>query len=285
VSGRPPWLVRGREVDLSRRTLVMGVLNVTPDSFSDGGRFASPGDAVSTGLSMLADGADILDVGGESSRPGRAETVTAAEECARVLPVIEGIRREAPDALISIDTYKGETARRALDAGADIVNDIYALRRSPQIAELVAAHGAGLVLMHMQGDPESMQRTPRYGDLLVDIKGMLRERVDFANEHGVAGESIIVDPGIGFGKTAAHNLQILAGLEYLRLLQRPILVGASRKSFLGALSPNLPAGERLEASLAAACVAVLAGAAIVRVHDVRETRRALALVDAVREMQ
>ena len=285
MSAPARWLVRGREVDLSRRTLIMGVLNVTPDSFSDGGRFASSDDAAAAGMAMLADGADIVDVGGESSRPGRAETVTAGEECARVLPVIARIRREAPNALISIDTYKGETAQRAIEAGADIVNDIYALRRSPEIAQMAAGHGAGLVLMHMQGDPESMQRTPQYGDVMVDIKAMLRERMDFALAEGVAEECIVVDPGIGFGKTAEHNLRILAGIEYLRLLHRPILVGASRKSFLGGLAGGLPADERLEASLAAACVAALGGAAIVRAHDVRATRRALAVVDAVREMQ
>jgi dihydropteroate synthase len=279
-------MVRGREVGLTARTLVMGVLNVTPDSFSDGGAHASVADAVAAGLAMIHDGADIVDVGGESSRPGRAETVTVEEECARVLPVIKAIRRQAPPgALVSIDTYKGETARRALDAGADIVNDIYALRRSPEIAGAAAEHGAGLVLMHMQGDPQTMQGAPEYGDVMVDIKAMLRERMDLAVSQGVPEDAIVVDPGIGFGKTVEHNVQILAELEYLRLLQRPIVVGASRKSFLGRILGDAPVGERLEASLAAACVAALGGAAIVRVHDVRATRRALAVVDAVRALQ
>jgi dihydropteroate synthase len=231
---------------------------------------------------MVADGADIIDIGGESTRPGRKPEVDAEEECRRVLPVVREVRRRLPNAILSVDTYKGEVARRALDEGADIINDIYALRHSPEIAALVARAGAGLLLMHMQGDPETMQQNPQYADPIVDIKTMLRERMDFALAQGVAEPAIAVDPGIGFGKTVEHNVRILAQLEYLRLLQRPICVGPSRKGFLGVLTGGLPVDAREEATIAACCAAVMAGAGIVRVHNVRGVRRALAVVDAIR---
>jgi dihydropteroate synthase len=279
------WRVRGRELEVSARTLVMGVLNVTPDSFSDGGRFPDAAAAVEAGLAMADAGADIVDVGGESSRPGRAEIIDDAEECRRVIPVVEALRARLPAVAISVDTFRLETARRALDAGADIINDITALRRSPGIAALCAAHGAGLVLMHMLGDPLTMQEDPRYDDVVVDVKNFLRDRMDFALAGGVPEECIAVDPGIGFGKTAEHNVRLLAGLDYLRLLQRPIVVGASRKRFLGSLTGSDDPQDRLEASLAAACAASLGGAGIVRVHDVLETRRALAVIDAIRAEQ
>lgn len=290
MAGTPSevWLVRGRELDLSERTLVMGVLNVTPDSFTDGGNFATVDDAVAAGERLAADGADVVDVGGESTRPGRPETVDAEEEAARVIPVVAELRRRLPaEVMISVDTYKGEVARRALEAGADIINDIYGLRRSPEIAELVAAHRAGLLLMHMQGEPETMQQAPRYRNVLVEIRDFLRDRMEFAKSRGVALEAVAVDPGIGFGKTAEHNVEILAGLEYLRLLQRPICVGASRKGFLGKLiagpfAEPVGADQREEATVAAHCAAVLQGASIVRTHQPLAARRSLAVIDAIR---
>lgn len=279
------WQVRGRVLDTASRTLVMGILNVTPDSFSDGGRYGDPAAAAAAAEAMAADGADIIDIGGESTRPGRKPVVDVEEECRRVLPVLREVRRRLPEAVLSVDTYKGEVARRALDEGADIINDIYALRHSPEIGGLVAQAGAGLLLMHMQGDPETMQQDPRYGDVIVEIKTMLRERMDFALAAGVAEQAIAIDPGIGFGKTLEHNVRILAQLEYLRLLQRPICVGPSRKGFLGLLTGGLPPEEREEATIAACCAAVMAGAGIVRVHNVRGVRRALAVMDAVRASQ
>ena len=277
------WRVRGgRELDASDHTIVMGVLNVTPDSFSDGGVHFNAADAVAAGETMAAEGADILDIGGESSRPGRAEELTDAQEWDRIAPVLVELRRRLPEVVLSVDTYREETARRALAEGADVINDIYALRRSPGLAAVVAEASAGLVLMHMQGDPATMQQEPRYGDLLVEVKDFLQERMDVAHGAGVAEEAIVVDPGIGFGKTYRHNVQLLAGLEYLRLLQRPLVVGASRKAFLGHLTGVSDAADRTEASLAAACAAVMGGAAIVRVHDVKATKRALAVIDAVR---
>lgn len=279
------WQVRGRMLDLSRRTVVMGVLNVTPDSFSDGGQFADPQSALSRAWQLLDDGADILDIGGESTRPGRPETVSIEQEAARVIPVIQAIKRDRPDVLLSVDTYKGEVARQALDAGADIINDITALRRSPEIARFVADFGAGLILMHMLGEPETMHDNPVYTDVTVDIRNFLRERMQFAIQAGVPEANIAIDPGIGFGKTVEHNLEILAGLEYLRLLQRPICVGASRKGFLGKLTGNLPVTEREDATIAAHCAAVLNGASIIRTHDVKRARRSLAIVDAIRQRQ
>lgn len=282
------WRVRGRDLDLSERTLVMGVLNVTPDSFSDGGQFRSLEEAVAAGERLAADGADIVDVGGESNRPGRPETVSAGEEAERVIPVIAELRRRLPEGvLISVDTYKGEVARKALEAGADIINDIYALRRAPDIADLVAEHRAGLILMHMQGDPETMQKAPQYRNVLVEIRDFLRERLEFVKGRGVAEEAVAVDPGIGFGKTVDHNVEILAGLEYLRLLQRPICIGASRKGFLGKLiagpfAEPVPVDQREEATVAAHCAAVLQGASIVRTHNPLAARRSLAVVDAIR---
>ncbi|MBX7245074.1 MAG: dihydropteroate synthase [Candidatus Sumerlaeaceae bacterium] len=280
--GASLWRVRSRQLDLSARTAVMGILNVTPDSISDGGKNLNPDVAVEAGLQMLADGADILDIGGESTRPGRPETVDIATEIARVIPVLKIIRRQAPEAIISVDTYKGDVAREALAAGADIINDVYALGRSPEIASLCAEHSAGLMLMHMKGEPATMQENPVYGDVIVEIKDLLKERMDLAIRYGVAEEQIAVDPGVGFGKTVEHNLQILASLEYLRLLQRPIGIGVSRKGFLGAVTGGLPVEEREEATVAACTAAVLNGASIVRVHNVKAARRGMDVVDAIR---
>lgn len=277
------WTVRGRSFDLRQKTLVMGIVNITPDSFSGEGNSINPAVAFARAEALLNDGADLLDLGAESSRPGRPETLTDDEEWARLEPVLTVLRREHPHAVISVDTFRGATAARALDAGADIINDIYALRRSPEIAGHCAAHGAGLILMHMQGDPETMQVNPAYENVLSDIRTALRQSMGTALEGGVPEDCIVVDPGIGFGKTLDHNVEILAGLEYLRLMQRPICVGASRKGFLGKLTGDTAGGDREAATIAAHCTAVLHGATVIRTHDVKAAVRSLAVIDAVRK--
>ena len=277
--------MRHGQVDLRGRTAVMGVLNVTPDSFSDGGRYPDVESAVARGVEMARQGASIVDVGGESTRPG-ASAVSAAEELERVLPVIRGLRQRTP-VPISIDTYKAEVAGGALEAGADMVNDISALRFDPAMAGLVAREEVPVVLMHMQGRPRTMQLAPRYGDVVREVAAFLRERVAHAVRSGIAAHRIVVDPGIGFGKELHHNLALLRHLRSLGELGRPVLVGLSRKSFLGRLGgpaaqPEAGPAGRLEGSLAGAVAAVLAGARIVRVHDVPETCRAVRVADAIR---
>lgn len=269
------WSCRGREVVCGPRTLIMGILNVTPDSFSDGGKFVNSEAAVACGLQMVEEGADILDVGGESTRPG-AKPVRPPEEIERTLPVIAKLR-EKTGALISIDTRKAVVARAAVTAGADIINDVSALADS-DMAALAAETGAGLVLMHMRETPETMQNDPRYDDVVSHVRGFLEERMTFAVERGVAPEQIALDPGIGFGKTDAHNLALLRGIPDLVALGRPVLIGASRKSFIGRLLGREPE-ERLAGSLAAASFAILRGAQLLRVHDVKESCDAAKLVD------
>jgi dihydropteroate synthase len=264
---------------MGRRTVLMGIINVTPDSFYDGGRRLDAGTAVAEGISLVEAGANILDLGGESTRPG-ARPVSAQEELERVLPVIRGLRR-ATQVPISIDTYKARVAREALNEGADIINDISALRFDAEMAGLAAAEKVPVVLMHMQGTPRTMQTEPRYNDVLREVTVFLAERIQFAVEAGVAPEDIIVDPGIGFGKTVDHNLTLLRGLSVFASLGRPLLVGASRKAFLGKILGTEP-DERLEGSLAAAVAAVIGGAHIVRVHDVKETYKAIRVADAIR---
>lgn len=260
------WRIRGRDLDLSPRPLVMGILNVTPDSFSDGGEFFEPERAVEHALAMVRDGADIVDVGGESTRPGAAP-VSADEEIARIIPVIERLSAAA-DIPISVDTSKSEVAQRAVEAGAQIINDIGGLQVDSQIATVAAETGAGLVIMHMKGTPRTMQKNVTYTDLMGEIRSFLADTVNTAVSNGVRVETIVVDPGIGFGKSLAHNWHILAHLHELWELGRPILVGASRKRFLR----QLVGQERhdLEAATVATNVAAcLHGAGIVRVHDVR----------------
>lgn len=256
----------------------MGILNVTPDSFYDGGTHAVLEAALAHGRTLLAEGADIIDVGGESSRPG-ARPISADEECARVVPVVEALRRET-DRPISIDTTKADVAAAALAAGADVVNDISAGRFEPAILDRAAERGAGFVLMHMQGTPATMQATPRYDDVVGEVVAFLGERAAAAVAAGVDRGRVWLDPGIGFGKRREHNLALLAHLRRLVALGHPVLVGASRKRFLAVDEHDTP-GDRLAASLAAASLAAANGAAIVRVHDVAATRRALALTDAV----
>lgn len=255
-----------RPVDGAPR--VWAILNVTPDSFSDGGRWLDPGAAVEQALRMLQQGADVLDVGGESTRPG-ASAVPAEEEVRRVVPVVAALRSAGVRAPISVDTRKAAVAAPALDAGASIVNDVSAGRHDPALLPLVAARGAGLVLMHMRGEPATMQRDPVYADVLAEVEAFLLERRAAAEAAGVARGRIWLDPGIGFGKTLEHNLALLAGLERLTA-HGPLLLGASRKSFLGSLTGRLPP-ERLVGSLAAAARGFAAGASDLRVHDAAET--------------
>lgn len=272
-------ITRHGKLDFARRTLIMGIINVTPDSFFDGGQRFDPATAVADGLAMAANGADILDVGGESTRPG-AEPVSEQDELSRVLPVVRGLRRETQTP-ISIDTYKSAVARAALDAGADIVNDVSALRFDAAMAALVAAENVPVVLMHMLGTPQTMQRDPRYSDVVREVRDFLAAQMFEAMDAGISQEQIVLDPGIGFGKTRDHNLQLLRGLPALAALGRPLLVGVSRKGFIGAIL-NLKAPDRLEGSIAAAVAAILGGANMVRVHDVGETLRAARVADAIR---
>ncbi|MFM7718011.1 MAG: dihydropteroate synthase [Actinomycetota bacterium] len=277
VDGPIAWRCGGTTLACGERTLVMGVLNVTPDSFSDGGRHLAAADAIEAGRRMVGDGADVLDVGGESTRPG-AEPVDEAEECRRVLPVVEGLAGLGVP--ISIDTTKPGVARAATAAGASIVNDVSGAR-DPEMLDVVRETGAGLVLMHMRGDPRTMQDAPTYGDVVAEVKEYLRERVETAVFAGVAPEQLAIDPGIGFGKDLDHNLRLLRCLGAFADLRRPVLVGPSRKRFIGAILGDLPVGERLEGTAGAVAWLAAIGADVVRVHDVREMVRVVRVVDAI----
>ncbi|HEY5058854.1 MAG TPA: dihydropteroate synthase [Gaiellaceae bacterium] len=260
------------------RPSVMGVVNVTPDSFSDGGVHYDPEVAAAAARRMVAEGAAIVDVGGESTRPG-SEGVDAGEELRRVVPVLERLGGEVP---VSIDTAKSEVARRALELGAELVNDVTAFRSDPALAEVVASANAYVCLMHMQGEPRTMQANPRYDDVASEVAAFLEERLAFAVAHGVAEERICLDPGIGFGKTAAHNFELIRRLDVLLALGRPVLVGFSRKSSLGrVLGDSSATTGPLAASVGAAVAAYERGATILRVHDVREHVEALAVARAV----
>jgi dihydropteroate synthase len=271
---------------------LMGVVNVTPDSFSDGGRWLDPGAAVAHGLQLAGEGAAILDVGGESTRPG-AQPVGAEEELARVLPVVSGLAKRLAAAgagaqagasgarpRISIDTYKAVVASQALAAGATFVNDITGLRGDPELVDVVAEHGCEVCLVHMQGEPRTMQADPHYADVVGEVRAFLAERIEFAVGRGVALERIVIDPGIGFGKTPAHNLELLRRLEELAGLGRPILIGTSRKSFLGRLTGRAQPSERLAGTIATNVLALERGASIFRVHDVAPVADALAVAAA-----
>lgn len=264
-------ICRNRELDLSRPA-VMGVLNVTPDSFSDGGDYLDAGDAVDRALAMAAEGADIIDIGGESTRPG-AEPVGETAELDRVLPVIEALRRRT-QALISIDTVKPGVMRAACAAGADLINDVRALRADGAL-EAAAETGAAVCLMHMQGEPRTMQRNPHYDDVVVEVRAFLAERIAACEAAGIPRERLAVDPGFGFGKALEHNLALLRRLPELAELDAPLLVGVSRKSMFAKLLGDVPARARVPASLAAAAIAVARGARLVRAHDVAATRQAV----------
>jgi dihydropteroate synthase len=276
------WKLARRSLPYGERTLVMGVLNITPDSFSDGGKFYAPERAVEHARKMIAEGADILDVGGESTRPGSA-SVSEAEELQRVLPIIKMLAAET-SVPISVDTTKSAVARAALEAGAEIINDISALRFDPAIADEVAKAKAGLVLMHSRGTPKTMQDLPPVADIVSEVIGGLRESIAIAQRRGVASESIAIDPGIGFGKTAEQNVELIAKLDQLvaQFAGFPIMIGTSRKSFIGKLLDNPPADQRLNGTIASVAASVLRGAHIVRVHDVKAAVEAVRVAEAIR---
>jgi len=271
-----------RGLDLSERTHVMGILNVTPDSFYDGGQFQHTDQAIERALAMVAEGADVIDIGGQSSRPpmyGELVEISVAEECARVLPVVEGIRHRI-DAPISVDTTRAEVARQALDAGADIVNDISAFADDPGMLDVVASTGAAAVLMHRRGRSDVMQKNTNYDNLLGEVQGFLADRVETAVAGGIARQGLAVDPGLGFGKSTAGNLSLIRNVGVFTALGLPVVIGASRKSFIWK-SLGVEADEALEGSLAVAVLAAARGAQILRVHDVVETVRALRMTQIV----
>jgi dihydropteroate synthase len=259
------------------RFTLMGIVNVTPDSFSDAGLYLDPDAAVEHGVELAAEGAAILDVGGESTRPG-AEPVSAEEEAARVVPVVE--RLAAQGLRVSIDTTKLEVARAALDAGATIVNDVAAFRFAPELAGLVAERGADCVLMHMLGEPRTMQRDPRYDDVVSEVRAYLEERLAFAVGEGVPEQNVWLDPGIGFGKTVEHNLELLRRLDEIVAIGRPVVIGTSRKSFLGKLTGGRTENERLPGTIATNVLAMERGATVFRVHDVAPMLDALSVAAA-----
>jgi dihydropteroate synthase len=266
------------------RTLVMGILNVTPDSFSDGGQYADPQAALEHAAQMVADGADILDVGGESTRPATFTTASplpADEEMHRILPVIAALAARLPAVPISVDTYKAAVARAAIQAGAAMVNDISALRADPNMAAAVAETGVPVCLMHMLGLPTALPPNPHYDDVVAEVGAHLRQRAEAALSVGIAPTAIILDPGIGFGKTAQHNLELLRRQRELLDLGYPLLLGTSRKSFIGKVLGGLPSEDRLEGTAATVAIAIANGAAIVRVHDVRAMTRVARMADAI----
>jgi dihydropteroate synthase len=271
------WRCCERLFDLDERTLVMGVVNVTPDSFSDGGRYADPAAAIAHARDLLDQGADLIDVGAESTRPG-AEPVPPEMQWERLAPVLSAL---GTSHCVSVDTADAEVARRALAAGASVVNDVTALG-DPAMAGAISRHGAGVVLMHMRGIPATMQEDPRYGDVSVEVAEWLGHRIDRARAEGIDSEAIAIDPGIGFGKGLEHNLELIARLDSCVALGRPVAVGLSRKGFIGR-TLELPVDQRLEGCLAAAAIAVFQGARIVRTHDVRATVRAVRMADALRK--
>jgi len=278
------WKIGRRSLACGQRTLVMGILNVTPDSFSDGGKFLSLESALAQAERMIGEGADIIDIGGESTRPG-SNFVSEQQEIDRVIPVIEQLRSRTSIPL-SIDTTKRTVARAALSAGAEIVNDISGLRFDPEMANEVARTGAGLVLMHSRGTPKDMQQLPPVENILDEVISGLRESVRTASERGVPGENIAIDPGIGFGKTVEQNLAVIAKLDQIarEFAEFPVLIGSSRKSFIGKLLDGVAVDDRLSGSLATVVASVLHGAHIVRVHDVKPTVEAIRVADAIRSL-
>ena len=273
------WKIRDREIDLSRRAMVMGIINATPDSFSDGGSFLDPQAALAHGLRMVAEGAEILDIGGESTRPG-AQSVEADEEIRRVLPIIQALRRES-QVLLSIDTSKAAVAQAALDAGADIINDVTGLRADPDMTSLAASSKAGIVIMHMQGEPRTMQVAPTYDDVVYEVGEFFRQSLARSVACGIDPMRIALDPGIGFGKTPEHNRRLLAELSAFLEFGRPLLVGVSRKSFLGWLAGSSAMDDRFWPSVALTSLCRERGARILRVHDVKPHTEALRMTEAI----
>lgn len=273
----PIWQCRERTINFESGALLMGILNVTPDSFSDGGRYADPEKAVERATQMIEEGADIVDVGGESSRPGSCP-VDAETELSRVLPVIEQLKAKT-DILISVDTQKSVVAEAALKAGANIINDISALESDRRMTEVARRYKAGLILMHKKGEPRDMQENPQYGNVTDEVSDYLKGRINFLSEMGIGSETIAIDPGIGFGKTAEHNIELIAHIERMRKYGRPVVMGLSRKRFLGQLTGRA-VNERLAASLGALAYCLLKGASVMRVHDVKESRDVLMVLNA-----
>ena len=292
--GRPgyTWQLRSRELELGPRTLVMGILNVTPDSFSDGGKFLARDHAVAHALKMLDDGADLLDIGGESTRPGvpvMESGIPAAEELHRIMPVMEDVLRERPNAILSVDTYKAEVARAAVSSGCEIVNDVSSLRWDQQMASAVAELACGAILMHTRGRPQEWRDLPPSADIVAEVKAELRDYANSALQQGIAKARIMLDVGIGFGKKFDQNYPLLAGLSQLRDLGFPLLVGTSRKSFIGRTlareGKDAPADQRLHGSLAAMTASILNGAHVVRVHDVKAAVEAAKIADGIARLR
>ena len=265
-----------------RETLVMGIVNVTPDSFSDGGKFFSPEVAISHASKLITQGADIIDIGGESTRPG-AEQVSESEELKRVIPVIEKIRTDNPTILISIDTTKASVAKHAVEAGADIINDVSGLSFDNNMIGIVESFNIPVVIMHMKGNPQSMQLNPEYKDIVNEILDFFKMKIKIAIQSGINRSMIILDPGIGFGKTVEHNFELLSRLNEFNVLELPIMIGPSRKSFIG-ITLDLPPEDRLEGTAAAVSAGVMNGASIVRVHDVKSMKRVVRIIEKVRNV-
>ena len=267
------WLL-----SIEKQSLIMGILNVTPDSFSDGGKYLEKNNAINHALAMIDNGADIIDVGGESTRPF-SDPVSLDEEISRVIPVIEGIRKES-DVCISIDTTKSEVATAALNSGASLINDVSAMEVDPLMIDVALKFDCPIIIMHMKGTPKSMQDNPQYESLISDIKDYLQERVDFIISKGINSKKIVIDPGIGFGKTVDNNFEIINNLNHFTKMGFPVMLGASRKSFIG-ISLDLPEEDRLEGSLAANIIGLQNGAKIFRVHDVAETNKAFVIANKI----
>jgi len=267
------WLL-----SIEKQSLIMGILNVTPDSFSDGGKYLEKNNAINHALAMIDNGADIIDVGGESTRPF-SDPVSLDEEISRVIPVIEGIRKES-DVCISIDTTKSEVATAALDSGASLINDVSAMEVDPLMIDVALKFDCPIIIMHMKGTPKNMQDNPQYESLISDIKDYLQERVDFIVSKGINSKKIVIDPGIGFGKTVENNFEIINNLNHFTKMGLPVMLGASRKSFIG-ISLDLPEEDRLEGSLAANIIGLQNGAKIFRVHDVAETNKAFVIANKI----
>ena len=265
-----------------RETLVMGIINVTPDSFSDGGKFFSPEVAISHASKLISQGADIIDIGGESTRPG-AEQVSETEELKRVIPVIEKIRTDNPTILISIDTTKASVAKHAVEAGADIINDVSGLSFDNNMIGIVESFNVPVVIMHMKGNPKNMQLNPKYKDIVNEILDFFKIKIKIAIQSGINRSMIILDPGIGFGKTVEHNFELLSRLNEFNVLELPIMIGPSRKSFIG-ITLDLPPEDRVEGTAAAVSAGVMNGASIVRVHDVKSMKRVVRIIEKVRNV-
>lgn len=274
-------LIQGKEFDFSKKTYIMGILNVTPDSFSDGGKYNKTDAAIERALRMVAEGADIIDIGAESTRPGAPE-VSEEEELERILPVVK-VLLEKTDVVLSIDTYKAKVAEECLKLGAGIINDISGLNADDRMAEVISDYDAYCILMHMQGTPKTMQKSPHYGEVISDIINELRNTLKKAELSGIKPEKIMLDPGIGFGKTQEHNLEIINNLKEFKTLGKPLLVGASRKTFIGKIL-GTETNNRLEGSIATAVISSLNGANVIRVHDVEESVRAIKVTDKIKSV-